>query len=53
MKILVKNQRVDMAITAAHSEAPSAMADGEVTENQANEKLGRSLTKLRDAHISA
>ncbi|MGQ0762662.1 MAG: GumC family protein [Acidobacteriota bacterium] len=39
MKILVKNQRVDVAITAAHSEAPSMMADGEVTENQINSEI--------------
>jgi uncharacterized protein involved in exopolysaccharide biosynthesis len=39
MKILVKNQRVDVAITAAHSEAPSMLADGEVTENQINSEI--------------
>src|SRR5919106_6227036 len=39
MKILVKNQRVDVAITAANSTQPSAMADGEVTENQINSEI--------------
>lgn len=39
MKILVKNQRIDVAITAANAPQPSAMADGEVTENQINSEI--------------
>ena len=39
MKILVKNQRVDVAITAANSTQPSAMTDGEVSENQINSEI--------------
>jgi uncharacterized protein involved in exopolysaccharide biosynthesis len=39
MKILVKNQRVDVAITPANAQSPSVLADGEVTENQINSEI--------------
>ena len=39
MKILVKNQRVDVTITAANAQQPSALADSEVTENQINSEI--------------
>ncbi len=39
MKILVKNQRVDVAITPANAQSPSVMADAEVTENQINSEI--------------
>jgi len=39
MKILVKNQRVDVAITAANSTQPGAMTDGEVSETQINSEI--------------
>jgi uncharacterized protein involved in exopolysaccharide biosynthesis len=38
-KILVKNQRVDVAITAANSAAPSILGEAEVTENQINSEI--------------
>src|SRR2546423_5699489 len=37
-KILVKNQRVDVAITPGNT-APSTFSDGEVTENQINSEI--------------
>lgn len=39
MKILVKNQRVDVAITPANAQAQSVMADDEVSENQINSEI--------------
>src|SRR6185436_13455808 len=39
MKILVKNQRVDVAITPANAQQPSVLADGEVSENQINSEI--------------
>jgi succinoglycan biosynthesis transport protein ExoP len=39
MKILVKNQRVDVAITAGNVTAPTAISDGEVSENQINSEI--------------
>jgi succinoglycan biosynthesis transport protein ExoP len=38
-KILVKNQRVDVAITPGNTGAPTAISDGEVTENQINSEI--------------
>ena len=38
-KILVKNQRVDVAITAANVAPPSVVPEGEVTENQINSEI--------------
>lgn len=46
MKILVKNQRVDVTITAANAQQPSALADSEVTENQINSEI--ELLQSRD-----
>src|SRR2546423_637292 len=39
MKMLVKNQRVDVAITAGNVTAPSAISDGEVSENKINSEI--------------
>src|SRR5205807_4529782 len=38
-KILVKNQRVDVAITPGNASAPSVGSEGEVTENQINSEI--------------
>ncbi len=38
-KILVKNQRVDVAITPGSTGSPTVVNDGEVTENQINSEI--------------
>ncbi|HXT62953.1 MAG TPA: Wzz/FepE/Etk N-terminal domain-containing protein [Pyrinomonadaceae bacterium] len=38
-KILVRNQRVDVAITAANSNGPTMVPESEVTENQINSEI--------------
>ena len=39
MKILVKNQRVDVAITPEQTTAPSSAIENEVSENQINSEI--------------